>query len=283
MEDLNKKMDTLAAKVEALSEQLKIVVSWVERRNARKVYDDNAAVKRKKDRMASFLKKWELPANEYRNGVGNCDIIGGSKMVKMVASRILNVGHSLVHLNQLVKKNDLASLVTFIVSAWNSGVYRTVFVKRYFTRWLVQPADLTDAERERDPSFSAEYTHPQSEGSLLFPRRRSEKEWSLNALEKFRTARCWKIVSDVIHPVLVELKFPRTVTEKFLVDGERTVCEKPWEPSFYQSGDVQGISSYFHRQCARLTPELLAIRKGIFNGVTTPFPHVVDALTSDWG
>ena len=124
-----------------------------------------------------------------------------------------------------------------------------------------------------------------SEGNLLIARRRGDREWTSNALEKFRAARMWKLISDVVSPVVTELlqgnesnpalELLTTLT----VDGERVVLSHPWEPSVYQSGnEVQGIGKYFHRQAARLSSEIEMLRKAVHTGLVTSFSDI----TSDW-
>ena len=291
MEEMRTEIEELKKMIRSLHSMLTPVHEWVQERMGRRRYDQAAQTKRLEDKKKEHETLWKRPRNHQRNAVDELDIIGSRTLTQQVVEKMKEkIGFNFWLTNSLLN-HRYSAIVTAVISCWNSGTFRAPFVVKYgqtwkfFVRWLVPEKELNPDDRQKAPSFHASYTSPMAEGNLLVARRRGDREWTSIALEKFRAARMWKLVSDVVSPVITALlqdnesKPALELLTILTVDGERVVLAHPWEPSVYQSGnEITGIGKYFHRQAARLFSEIEMLRKAVHVGMTTSYKDII----SDW-
>ena len=282
---LSEQVQQLEGKVDQVLAMTEVVHGWIQGRLGRRQYDETAAVKRQRQRQEKHAALWQRARNLTRNAVDGCDIIGYTAMHRNVLKALRRVPNLDTWIGMQLLNGHYAAIVALVVSCWNTGTYRAPFVVRYgqtykfWVRWDVADADLVPADKQKAPLHFSDYSMPMAEGNLLVARRRADREWTGVALEKFRSARMWKILTDVVCPVLTELlsdnqsQPAKELLQTLQLDGYRVVLgEKPWEPSVYQSGsEIVGLGRYFHRQVGRLGPEIDMLRSAVHTGVNTEF------------
>ena len=282
---LSEQMQKLEGKVDRVLAMMDVVHGWIQGRLGRRQYDETAAAKRLRKRQEKHAALWSRARNLPENAVDGLDIIGFTPLRNNVVKTLRQVPTLNTWIGMQLLQGHYAAIVALVVSCWNTGTYRAPFVVRYgqtykfWVRWAVADADLVPADKQKAPMHFADYTMPMAEGNLLVARRRADREWTGVALEKFRSARMWKILTDVVCPVLTELlrdnqsQPAKELLQTLQLDGERIVLkDKPWEPSVYQSGsEIIGLGRYFPRQVGRLAPEIDMLRTAVHVGVNTDF------------
>ena len=282
---LMEQVQQLQGKIDRVLAMVEVVHGWIQGRLGRRQYDETAAAKRLRQRQERHVKLWKRSRNLSRNAVDGIDIIGFPALHRNVLQVLRRVPNLNTWIGMQLLGGHYASIVALVVSCWNTGTFRAPFVLRYgqtykfWVRWAVADVDLVPADRQKAPLHFADYSMPMAEGNLLVARRRADREWTGVALEKFRSARMWKILTDVVCPVITELlrdnqsQPAKELLQTLQLDGYRVVLgEKLWEPSLYQSGsEIVGLGRYFHRQVGRLAPEIDMMRAAVCTGVNTDF------------
>jgi len=277
---MEKTLRELLVHVLEIRKMVEVDHKWIQSRLARKSDDDRAAVKRARERKERLLQKWSRLKNPVEGTVERSgqEPMYSPTVTRAVCQRVMEL-HGIDWVTVQLANKRYGALIEEVVYIWNWQTFRVPWVKKgsggylhFFKRW--RGADTIKQPPMENPSKSAEYTIGFPRGDVFVGNRWKESQWSADAVTKFREARMWKILIDVVAPVFNKLITKRkSENARALFDmldlENRDVQGHPWEPSALHSGDkIVGINTYFHKQVHADAATIKLLRDALDRGFT---------------